>query len=1748
MSPLETVTDDIVEQHVFEDFFSLLNEFRQYESVGTDDVLGALLPLMRQVHQIHEQGRVAPLDGVDALRVDRGQLWFENARALRPSFKSYEISRLQGMEGALDIGADLRLTSADGQLSIDNLRVGDREAPPEQPVYLPDYRCWEHAVGHHDPLTDIFCLGMLGVSLAGAYDFSEDADLLACARARDGLMQRNPRLHPVVAQLLNRMTEIDRRKRAQDLPSLITGLQNHRQAASVAQPVVGLSEGLDRSQRILTELRGRLYDLSRRNKLIYHKPSSNELNLTEASVPIVLRVETIRPDQLFTWARGEGSSGIADRLIAGEEIEVSEFLRFEEMEFAPPALDKIRAQARKDRQEYGFSQLRLVACFLRWRNLKETPEEPISSPLLLVPVDLNKRRGVKDRYTIQAAGAEAEINPALRQLLKTLYDIQLPATVDLSEQGALDELFQSLTDQIAVSEPGVRLEKTEKPRISLIHRRATRRIDLYRKRKTATGSGVRTHAIGDIKYSYGKSNYKPLGEQLYDLFIRPAAAPHRELAQDPMQGMLPLEMAASASGADGTAELERSGYMMSRPESDSPYDWSFDLCAVTLANFNYRKMSLVRDYDALLTQNGEAETAALAERRTNFEQLFSDAPRPLPSTPQAPALEDTHLVVPSDPTQEAAINRARAGESYVIQGPPGTGKSQTIANLIADYIGRGKRVLFVCEKRAALDVVYQRLEALGLGKLCALVHDSQDDKKAFVNDLRALYHAWIEGEPDRTVLKARETALAEIQKGLNALAQLDQDMTGEIEGEPLHALVRSAAADWAKGRAASALSDEMGADRHLVPPLRDWRRGRDAAYHMEAALSRIGGAAGADPILARHPARFVSSEAAADANVFERLTSALERLGPLLEKVRRAQDLVIWKIEDGAGPAPLAALFAQINYAHRLRPVASAGKLAILDRTSLSAETFRQDLRWLDEARETLSQRQDKTTIWRDKLSPIETETAIRIAQRYEGSWFSFLSGEWRRVKREIHERAALEGLAIKPRLYDVLIDLAAEHEAVNEVDRALRQLASQTGMATGEDAIRIVEERDAGKPVEGDLATPLFDYLADQGDAAADHLTKLARLQEDAAAAQSAIADCFDGIETLPAHQAADALAELQASRDALPAAAPALRELANAPDTVRAALKRLDMPVAALEAAVMEEAVERALAARPGLRETDGAALDEINASVSKALTKFREANARMLLDQTRDRFAEKIAITTRPDIDADADFKAAKKQVMKARQDLEREFNKTLRFRSVRRLLSEDAGKLIPDLKPIWLMSPLSVADVLPLDADMFDVAVFDEASQVPVEDAAPTLFRAPQFIVVGDEKQLPPTNFFGATAQAYDEDEDHDEDEAPLDLDAASFLGQAAKTLPSTLLGWHYRSRSEELISFSNAVFYAGKLISVPATRLTVEAEPIRADSAGDGKQHWREVLRRPISFHHTPFGVYERQRNRGEALYIAEMIRGLLTAKPKRSLGVVAFSEAQQSEIERALDQLAKDDPKFADAYEAELEREEDGAFVGLFVKNLENVQGDERDVILISVCYAPDARGRMRMSFGPINRAGGEKRLNVIFSRAKEHVALVSTVKADAITNDYNTGAFCLKTYLRYAEAVSTGNVAAMRRALSAVAPYAADERADRETPIADQIAQALRERGFEAETSLGESKFVCDVAVRKEGGSAHELAILIDGPAHYENPNLLERHVTKPGVLNAFGWKTLSVLSLDWRARPDVVLGRIERALGKKS
>jgi hypothetical protein len=267
----------------------------------------------------------------------------------------------------------------------------------------------------------------------------------------------------------------------------------------------------------------------------------------------------------------------------------------------------------------------------------------------------------------------------------------------------------------------------------------------------------------------------------------------------------------------------------------------------------------------------------------------------------------------------------------------------------------------------------------------------------------------------------------------------------------------------------------------------------------------------------------------------------------------------------------------------------------------------------------------------------------------------------------------------------------------------------------------------------------------------------------------------------------------------------------------------------------------------------------------------------------------------------------------------------------------------------------------------------------------------------------------------------------------------------------------------------------------------------------------------------------------------------------RTLGIVAFSEAQQGEIENALRELGDEDHEFRARCEAEQEREEDGQHVGLFVKNLENVQGDERDIIVISICYGPDPRGKMLMNFGPINKTGGEKRLNVIFSRAKHHVAVVSSIRWTAITNDYNDGAACLRNYLRYAEAMSTGATAEAQVALAHYARRASTSTDAKDAgsgrSLEERLAKTLRERGHEVDVGVGTSEFRCNLGVRRGGDDRYRLGILIDDPSQHARP-VDEAMQVQPSVLKAFGWETTTVLHRDWWADPELVLRRIETAL----
>jgi predicted DNA-binding WGR domain protein len=362
----------------------------------------------------------------------------------------------------------------------------------------------------------------------------------------------------------------------------------------------------------------------------------------------------------------------------------------------------------------------------------------------------------------------------------------------------------------------------------------------------------------------------------------------------------------------------------------------------------------------------------------------------------------------------------------------------------------------------------------------------------------------------------------------------------------------------------------------------------------------------------------------------------------------------------------------------------------------------------------------------------------------------------------------------------------------------------------------------------------------------------------------------------------------------------------------------------------------------------------------------------------------------------------------------------------------------------------------------------------------------------------------------------------------------------KTCRPQCLGWHYRSRSESPISFSNWAFYDGRLLTC------TEYRRLGGEGAGDRldglQRHTADPLLSRHSFRTTCWrhfstsaGIAEAS-NRPAGSQSAGSGKGLTSA-------LHAFSEAQQNEIEMALNCLASEDDEFRSLLDEEWQREDDGQFVGLLVKNLENIQGDERDVIILSICYGRGPNGKMLMNFGPINKSGGEKRLNVAFSRAKRHMAVISTIRYSEITNEYNEGANCLRNYLRYAEAMSSGDAATAQRVLGGVTRWKEQfthAPAEDDDAVALQLAACLQKRGFVVDQGVGQSHFRVDLAVRLPEDGTYLLGILIDTPIQYEQAEPLERDVMRPRLLRAFGWQIESVLAKDWYENRDQELARI--------
>jgi predicted DNA-binding WGR domain protein len=1690
----------------------------------TEDALASVLPLVRQTAAAHQAGKVAPLSDVNELHVEGVKIWYEEARTQDVADQSRRVEELdQPPRRALEIVGEKRWTAEvdHDASSVEDLHIGNRDDPVTRLVYLPGYVSWEHALGHHDPLTDVFSLGMLLASLTCGLDFSEPADLETFVRGRRNLFDLNPHLHPVLAKVIARMTELSRHRRPQDLGAVIHTLENYRdQDIDFDFDLARIKEFKTadvRSRRslLLGRLQQRLFELSRRNRLLHFRPTMQTVNLTWASVPLSFDVQSVRPEQILTW-----NAGLQHAVVSGNALSLNKYLRFEEAIYLPSVLDEIRNEAQRDQAEFGFAQLRLVLCFLRWSDLKEKPPERFDSPLVLLPVKLTKTKGVRDVHYLEPLGAEAEVNPILRHSLKQLYNIDLPESVDLSQQ-SLDGLHELLAAKIQASEPAVSVAKIDRPRIQLIHARARRRLDQYQRRVRLAGRGVRTFA--DLDYSYDRDNYHPLGLRLFQTRVRPPEVTLRTIVEEtprPRTAILP-ELAPAVP------DKERMLYAAADEETN-PYQWEFDLCSVTLGNFRYRKMSLVRDYEALLTNE---------RPHPSFEAIFSTAARPSEAPQPGPLpLAESFAIVACDPTQASAVALARAGQDYIIQGPPGTGKSQTITNLIADYIVRGKRVLFVCEKRAAIDVVFHRLKQAGLDELCCLIHDSQADKKAFVMDSKRTYERFLEtrAQPAQTAHKVRLEAIQAVSKELGPLQRFDEAMRNAPPeaGVPLHSLLQRALE-------LAAPPELPSVEMERVPSYRHWQEHGGRITKLGTILADLRGEA----VFADHPLRRLQPNLARAERPLETVSAGLDKLEQALDQLQAAlQPLDL----PPAASASQQALRQLLAFAAPLRFFAEHEQLELLNPKSDAARRFAQQRAEADKKAKALTQAQEATRFWRRKLPPQDAAAALQEAKSFAGSFWRFLKPGWWRLRATMKRHYDFRSHTVPPSWTQVLENLQREYEcaaAAADDETELRRQYGFTG--TYQEFVQQVEAARTmirlPSPVPADLQRRLVD--ATTGPSLILNVLAMEPLVQQL---EDRLAPILQWRPDAPLAQLRDELALIAESLDELPDFLPCLTELAALPAPLADLVRNLPLDPGQVEAAMIERTLGEVYRADRTVARFQGSTRARHLERLVEAHDRLFPANAAAVHECIRQRFLDHVALSSLPHGQLTAEQKDFKVAYNRGRRELEHEFGKTMRYKSIRDLAAGDSGQVLQDLKPVWLMSPLSVSDTLPLDANHFDVVIFDEASQVTLEEAIPAVFRAKQVIVVGDEMQLPPTNFFSSKSPDDEEASADDAQALDYDLTGNSFLNHAARRLPATMLGWHYRSRSESLISFSNAAFYHGRLLTVPEVGVAARAQSaLRAASAAEAPNHVDALLARPVSFHKIDNGLYVQRRNTAEAEYIAELVRELLRRGTGLTLGIVAFSEAQQDEIEQALRQLGREDADFQATLDAEYEREQDGQFVGLLVKNLENIQGDERDVIIISVCYAPGPTGKMLMNFGPINQTGGERRLNVAFSRAKQHMVLVSSIHSPAITNDYNDGARCLKNYLRYAEAASCGDLDALTRVLRDLAWTREPERpAEAGDAVVRDVAAALRDRGCLVDFRRGQSHFRCDLAARREQDAAYRLGVLVDTAAHYAQTDVIERDVLKPQLLRSFGWTVARVLTKDWHERRGAVLKQLDRLL----
>ncbi|WP_274968560.1 DUF4011 domain-containing protein [Succinimonas amylolytica] len=1119
-----------------------------------------------------------------------------------------------------------------------------------------------------------------------------------------------------------------------------------------------------------------------------------------------------------------------------------------------------------------------------------------------------------------------------------------------------------------------------------------------------------------------------------------------------------------------------------------PPGWRI-LKTVCLGNFSFRKFVMWQDLsnNSAHLRSTSPVYAALASGKFGAVAAFSDN--------EVPETIDERLSfgqicqpIQADSSQLDAVMAAESGKSFVLQGPPGTGKSQTITNIIAAALDRGRKVLFVAAKMAALEVVQERLDRLGLAPFCLELHSNSLTKSRFLERVNIEVPA-SESSPG--------TEYDIVKNRINA------------ERDDLNALVKALHTPVAAGM---------------------------SVYGAVCQLVRTG----LEPEVTLTPDNLPDIDAA----MISEADQAMRELR-ILTRGRKLSDYTFFestllKAPEGASGVDAAAFSG--NAAALQECAASLAAVLGYPEESLTLERITAVLSGISEA---LS-REDMDFALLSLASP---EEFIRQAEEAVSTALQVREG----LAKLGPNAADVFSLNLREELKIWKLDserffimrILAHGKSVGRLQRALGvevKVTSDNYQEIVESALRLQELRDSLGDLTGKLSRVNSDFASltekdpERARGLLDTLKALTavlgsgletaeqRSVREALTGNAAMPDFRERLQKLAAFAGPVAgfseklgkLAEFyRINRELLPGGARklatrALGWVTRAGDF--AEWLEINRRLGRLRSAGFLELAEALLRDRAPVSGGEGYAM----ALFARSLVEWQFASSEALSGFNPDIFEDRIAKFNE---DAAAFRKLSGQLLVErltaARNRIKSDADETLRdeitfFEKIKKSRGRGSSirqifnripHLMPLVAPCMLMSPISVAQYLAPDRYSFDLIIFDEASQLPTSEAVGAIGRGRQVIVVGDPKQMPPTDFFDAR-----QSEESEIADLESVLDDCMTLGMPVRTL-----SWHYRSRHESLISFSNTMYYDSRLYTFPSP----------------------DDMNSRVHYHYVN-GVYDRggkSTNPEESRAVAAYIRDFLKNPGNRetSVGIVTFNTKQQAQIEEDLAVMFRENP--------DLETLALNSREPLFIKNLENVQGDERDVIVFSVGFGKDREGKVSMNFGPLNRDGGERRLNVAVTRArKEMVVFTSLEPEDArITASTSRGVTGLFEFLKYA-----------RNGAASIARQLETSRREKDY-LVEQLAEELRKVGFDSRSGVGTSSFRVDLAVRDPSNPDCYLAgIMADGIVFRNTPCAQDRFSGQPGVLRGLGWKILRFWTPEWWRNREGVIARLSGELRK--